>query len=633
MRQREARGARARNRQAIGMTLAWGALLLTVMSIHAGEPATDRPYSLKVVLHFAENRFLTPVFQEQVERDLRAHLQQALGDLAEVDVVRKHPKLREVLAKGLQQALDGWDELSDERAHFVLIEYANGRYEMQARHHDGMTGLSSAVVRREQTMDRLQVARLAAQLVDRDFGLSGLVVEAGKGEVTLAIHGGKRGVDLSRWLKKGDVFAVVRVQREGNKLHTARLPWAVLQALESPRDGQCRCRYFHRFEEERLSGAPGSHRCLQLATAVAPVRLRLIDDKTFQPLDGMQVHVSQDGFGGKARQLTTNADGLAVTKEAFANLAFVRVLGGSTIVAQFPVPLVDERTIVCRLRGNVQAAPLEALEFRKDLWVRRIYDSLLAGAERVKEIDLLASTSLEAALARSREGSKIVKEELDILERERLELLRHASELRVAASQLDLREGEQRLEELRGRLPKIVAFQARLEAAIKESGSDERKALLQLLERARLKESQVEIDDAIALYDRVLKDDPGQTKVRAHVDKLKKSWALRSREHGQAREFLLKVWPRTEVAGLKAALPEAKKAFETCRKSADDLTPRKIPPANLVHAANLRKRLNTLKRQDTEDNRVEARALAAVAQGLMEFHREVAGFVAPAKKQ
>lgn len=617
-------------------------LILSLCSLCLGgetipqlDPGLDRPYRLRVVLHFAENRFLTTIFQEQVERDLRDLLQQTYGQLVEVEVVRQHARLREVLNKGLQQALDAWEDLADERTHFVLIDYVDGRYELQARQHDGATGLSSPVVRKERTTDRQQVARMAAQLVDRDFGLVGTVVEGAKDEARLAIQGGRRGEDLGRWLKKGDILAVVRLQAEGGRVRAAPMPWAVLQALEAPREGQCRCRYFSRFKQDRLASAPGvvGYRCLQLATVTAPVRLRLIDDQNFQPLDGLQIHVSRrQGFNGKGQtsELTSNADGLAVTQDAFANLAFVRVLSSSGPLAKFAVPLVDERTVVCRLRANLQAGPLEALEFRKDLWVRRIYDDLLAGSERVAEMNALLGKSLDAALARARHGAKNLHEEVDSLELERDQLVRQAAELKVPATKFDLSEGEQRLEELRQRRQRLQQFIGRLESAIKEG--EKTRGLLQLLERARLLENQTEIDQAIALYKKVLDADSGQAKVRQHLEALEKSWALRSADHTKAREFILKSWPRTDVPGLKVGLDEVKKAFETCRQNDDRLTPRKLLVVNLSHAANLKKRLDTLKRQDTEDNRAEARALVGVAQGLMQFHREVASYLGPPKK-
>src|SRR5438105_668927 len=44
------------------------------------DPETDKPYRLQVVLRIAENRLLTLVFWDLVERELRESLQAALGD-------------------------------------------------------------------------------------------------------------------------------------------------------------------------------------------------------------------------------------------------------------------------------------------------------------------------------------------------------------------------------------------------------------------------------------------------------------------------------------------------------------------------------------------------------------------------
>src|SRR5579859_5265366 len=190
------------------------------------DPGLNQPYHLQIVLHIADNRFLTPIFQEQVQRELRDHLQLAYGPLAKVEVVRQHPLLREVRGKGLQRALDGWDELSPRKSHFLLIDFVDGRYELQARQHDGLTGLNSPVVRHDRFSDRRLVAQRAARLVDKDFGLAGTVIEAGKDEVKLAIRGGGLGVPLGRWLKRGDVFAISRIRQQGDKQRAERLEWA-----------------------------------------------------------------------------------------------------------------------------------------------------------------------------------------------------------------------------------------------------------------------------------------------------------------------------------------------------------------------------------------------------------------------
>ena len=106
------------------------------------DPETDSPYKLQIVLKLAEHRLLTPVFREQVRRELRDSLQAGFGNLAQVDVVDKHPLMKEVEEKGLQKPLDGWHKVGDAKTHFVLIDYVDGRYEVRARQFDGYTGMA-----------------------------------------------------------------------------------------------------------------------------------------------------------------------------------------------------------------------------------------------------------------------------------------------------------------------------------------------------------------------------------------------------------------------------------------------------------------------------------------------------------
>ena len=83
-------------------------------------------------------------------------------------------------------------EAGSAKRHFVEVSFADGRYVVRARQHDGSTGLASPVVRRTWTSDRQFVARAAALLIDQDFGVVGTVVP-GKSEgqmVQLALKGG-----------------------------------------------------------------------------------------------------------------------------------------------------------------------------------------------------------------------------------------------------------------------------------------------------------------------------------------------------------------------------------------------------------------------------------------------------------
>jgi hypothetical protein len=616
----------------------FAALFLWAPAALALEPDLKRPYRLQVVLHISDNNFLTPLFQEQLERELCDHLQLRFGALAKVEVIRpnrSHPLLAEVRSRGLQQALDGWEELSDGKTHFVLLDFQDGRYELMARQHDGRTGLNSPVVRRDATGDRRLVAERAARLVERDFGLVGTVVKAGKGEVQLALQGGGLGAPLGRWVKPGDVFAIARITRQGQQVRATRMPWAVLQVIDEPKGGICRCRFFHRFQGENLNegGQVLGYRCLQLATTAAPVRLRLIDDKDLRPLDGWEVHI-RTGPEKKPVQLATNRDGLAISKDAFAHLAFVEVIKGGNIRAQFPVELVDDRPLVCRLRTGARAEAQEALELRRDLWVRRIYDELRMVAERTSELNSLMKKSLEAALASAQDGLRSLGESVRGLELERLEVRQQASAQEMKAA-VDLREGEQRLEELRARHKYLERFVGRLEGAIKEQKLA--RNVIQVLARARLSEEEADFDQAIILLEQALKLKPEQPNTLERLDELKRAWKPRGAEHIKARDFIYKTWHqlvRAETSALTVKkVKGARDAFSVCKDAGDKLTPRKLLLSNAILAGNLKKRLDVLKRQVTEDNNAEAQAIAAVAEELSRLHSELRTFVADGKKE
>src|SRR5262249_5372832 len=185
------------------------------------------------------NRLLTDVFRDQVKRELRDALQAALGELAQVEIVEEHPLLPEVRRLGLGR-LAGWKTPSDEhdvKTHFVLIDYAAGRYEILARQHDRRTGIWGPT-RTDRTSDRAFVARAAALLVERDFGPVGSFDVWPRGEqqpqeVRLRLRGAGLGVPLGRWVKEGDVFAVVQVL--GGDA-TQEVKYAVAQVKEPPRD-------------------------------------------------------------------------------------------------------------------------------------------------------------------------------------------------------------------------------------------------------------------------------------------------------------------------------------------------------------------------------------------------------------
>jgi hypothetical protein len=595
------------------------------------DPEVGKPYRLQVVLHLARHRMLTPVFGDRLERELRDSLQAAFGELAKVEVLRDHPLLARIQAQGLQQALDGWDEVSDAKTHFVLIDFADGRYEIQARQHDGLSGLNSPVVRRDSVPagDRPLVARAAALLVDRDFGLAGTVIHVDDHKVEVALKGGRLGVPLGRWVKKGEVFAVSRVgRREGSRQRASRLDWTLLRVNDLPGpDGVCRCTFFRRYTQDRLTGDPGAagFRCLKLATVEAPLRLRLVDLKTHLPLNDVQVHVSRTGFEGAPHKMTPDR-GVVKTEESYAHVAFVKVLVGLDEQAHFPVEILGDGTVECAVGVRPGAEVLGSMELRRERWLRRIYDSLRVSADRVAEINAQLAKSREEALANAREGVQSLKDDVASLSEERDQLRKAAAKL--PPGRLDIGEGEQYLRELERRGADLDRFAKRLEENIKDEKDPKKQELKTMLERARLLEGEAEYDQAIDLYEKVLEASPNEPKVKQYVEGLKKAWAVRSPEHREARRFIYEDWSKKlDPAELSRLLDKARAAFTECRQANDPRSLLKLLRADVVHAATLNERLEVLRRQASEDNKNEAKTIGDVVEVLKQLHQEVGVYV------
>jgi hypothetical protein len=588
------------------------------------DPGLKNPYHLRVVLHFAEHRFLTPTFRGQVRRQLGDLLRLHFGPLAKVNVTDSDPLLKDVLAKGLGPALDGCEELSDVKKHFVLIDYAGGRYRVRARQHDGLTGLNSPVVREEHAGDPRGVARLAARLVDRDFGLVGTVTSRDENGVALTLRGGGLGVPLDRWIRPDDVLAVAHLREEAGKARAARVEWALLRVVGAPADGVCRGRYVHRYRADALQDGPGTlgYRGLRLGTTTAPLRLRLLDEKTFAPLDGLAVHVSHGGFGEPGVELTTGADGLVVTPDAYAGVAFVQVLVGKDVKVQIPVEIVDDRTVVCRVSISKEDFVKSRLDLRREGWLRRIYEELRLANDRVARLNALLEKAPEEALQAARQGQKGLTRALTSLRAEE-------DELRRAADGLDLGEGDQRLRELGEQRDRLGKFITNLEGVIREATSQKAKDLKMMVQRASLLESQADYPQAIALYRKILDVSPKESNVRARLEKLEREWEPKGPDHEQARKYIYDAWPKKmDTAALKAALPEAWKALRVCQKAGDKLAPRKMLGADLAHASQLKDRLAALRKApEREDTRTETRTILELAAELQRLHAEVSAYV------
>jgi hypothetical protein len=612
--------------------------LLTPTARSALEPGTKKPYQLEIVLQIASNRVFTPLFQDQLQRDVQNQLRISFGNLARIEVTRDHPILRHIEAKGLDSALESWDSLSERTTHFVLLDYVAGTYQIQTRFHDGVTGQAAPFTRRTWTNDRASVAATIAQLIEASFSPVGTVTAVGK-DVTLKLQGGELGVPMDRWVKRGNVFAVSRIFEENGKQRAARLEWAHLEVLNAPVKGECHCRYWHRYQEDTLSESPGTlgYRALWLPTGTGVVKVQLLDATSQKPLEGVRVRVKGSNDESKPEELSTDKNGLAVTNNAFTHFAVIEVVTGKKdsrgkpITPTLPVALIEGRTVIARMSIQEDRESLAPLEVRRDAWLRRVYDNVRMSSERAQELSGQLNQSLEAALDSGRKSLPLLDAEIKYLDREQDDLSRLAKEKKIS---FDPREGQQQIDELRKQIKDLQAFVQRLEGVLKESaGSEKTLGLHKLLERARLLETEADFDQAIRLYDQVVQANPEQAaKIKAHVEQLKKGWATKGDDHAKARAFVYQTWPTLDVAGLQKNMKIANDALAIFRANDDKLTPQKLLRVNVTHTANLKKQLDILKRRDSEDNRNQAKTVVQISEGLLRLHNEAAGFLAPRKE-
>jgi hypothetical protein len=603
------------------------------------ESEAKKPYQLQVVLHVAEHRLLTDVFRDRVERELRDGLQASLGELAKVEVVREHPRLKDVLDKGLQKALDDWKERSEVKTHFVLIDFSGSYYEIQARQQDGLTGQASPVVRRDRTLDRDFVARSAALLVDRDFGLVGTVVGPAGGTAEqelfkVELRGAGLDVPLDRWVKKGEVFAVAPAPPGNGRVDA--LSFALLQVQELPkadsRDGVCICRFFHRHKVGSIAG----YRCLKLATIQAPLRLHLAelkpDGSTTTLSSTLTLEVRRHGFDQEeSTKLQRSPDTAGVFDAVklklggsgvFENVAFVTVLSGKTPVAKVPVALVEDRIVPLAVQVPKNAGDLFA--FRKETWQRSVADSFLVQVSVFKEVnDLGAKAATRGeSLKKAKAGLQRTRDDYARLSAERDELLKEAKQA-PGGGVPDLSSGDKMLAKLKAGEEELQGHITRVQQIEDEEKDPKRQEWLGLVEQGKLLEKDFEYGKALALYRKVLKEGFRNDTLQTHVAELEKTWNTADEKLNDARSFIYDVWPGLDTAGLYKKMDEAEKAFAACRDAKDYLGPRKMLKAAEAHVLRLDQELKALNPRINFDDEKPAEQIKELLPRLETLIRDV----------
>jgi tetratricopeptide (TPR) repeat protein len=614
-------------------------LFATVWALPATTQAqseVNKPYDLTIVVHVAENRLLTDVFRKRIERELHDGFQAALGDMGRVTVTNEHPRLPDVLARGLR-SLDDWKDHSDRKTHFVLIDYTGAHYEIQTRQYDGTISRPSPVVRFDRTRDRDFVAKAAALLIKQDFGILGTVVsepEGAKKQVRIELRGGGLG-DMTHWVKKDDVFALA--PPEGGMMES--LKWSFLQVEQAPteaRDGVCLCRFFHRY---RLSSIAG-YRCIKLGTVQTLLRIRWMQRQKvrnvfkIKPLDSpILVEVRRYGFENEDStklELPSDANGFweSVDKGkeiVFHNVAFVRVASGlgdgPDSHPQVPIALVDNQPVIIEVNAPTSSADT-LFTISKSTWQFRVADSVQMQAALFKR--------LEALGVDPKNRSEIIKAAASGMKRaraDRAKLLEERENLAKEAKKVNqdlktpIADGHlKQLEEYEQALEKFIVEQQKIE----ETENDpQRKKWLSEIERAKLLEKELEYGKAIEIYEHIQQEGFKDADLDKHVEDLHKDWDIHNAEHEEARGFIYRVWPTLDSSRLEENIPKARKAFQTCKNVRDRLGIRKLLRGTLAHADQMEKKLAELRPDLVLDDEKEALQLKKVSEQIVKLGEEL----------
>jgi hypothetical protein len=603
---------------------------------HALDPELTTPYKVQVVMRVAPNRLLTPIFKEQLRRDLQRGLQGALGAMGEVEVIdladvptdKQEPLWKEVASRGLQAGLDRPGlGTSAVKTHFVNVDFVDGQYEIQARQYDGLTGLASPAVRRERTPDRQFVARTAALLVDRDFGLVGTLADGGDGQtVRVAVKGGGLKVPLDRWVKKGDVFGLVQVGADGRP--AARLHWSILQAEAPPgEDGTCACKLFPP-QQRALVGA--GYRCLKLGTVKAPVRVRVIEAGRTPPRapENVVVYIGRTGFTrADSDARVPDPDGFYSTEKEkdaalYDGVAFVTVTQAGQVRTQVPLALVDDRTITIPIK--LGGEPSEFLTNRR-LWEQGMLNDQLMLADLFRSLndDLNKPEKRAATLERARKALDGLNQRLPLYAEERDELAKAKG-----AAANSLARGDRALADVKKGRDDLQDFVGRVDNILKEEAGPEGREAKAVLEQAQNLERAGEYGRAIELYEQVLAKTKN-AKLAERLPKLKAAWETKDDAHRKARAFVFETWPKLESPALmKQRVKSAQDALAVCRDAKDPLGPRRLLAVALLHAKQLGKQLGDLAPEANEQDREPAQELSEVLDSLAKLIEEAQKVVA-----
>jgi tetratricopeptide (TPR) repeat protein len=588
--------------------LALLAVLVGVTTAAAAPPLDTQAkdaYRWRVVVRTGRHPVFGPAFREQLGREVRASLQGAVGPAAAVEVIdlaAVPPDSWEPLWK--EFAATGWTaldpnprdgrELTGVKTHLLTVDYRDGQFVLESRQADGSTGLATPFVRRQAVRAADMVGRLAALMLEPDFGPTGTVdpaVDTG-GFVRVTFRGHSI-APPDRVTKIGDIYAVgvvteVRAKAGSglpNRLVAKPRDVTLLKLVEPARDGVAKFQVLSgaKFPFGLPQGIAGV-RCMKLPTVESKVRLKVVNtDGSPHPRGSLvQVAATDTDFNAKPGQQESFEfrDGLYKSGKPFNNVACVQVAIGAAAPRLFPIPVYSDEPVVIQFAVKPEDELRAAFERRCMDLRGKIADTGQAQTALYTELGRLIDTGqFREAFNRAEGGAKQFTASEQQLTQE-LKGMREEpqSQLETAKAILDV--CDTRLVVIREALGRLTKSQEELRKTV-EKNKDPIKVEREFREKElanRIQElvQRGDIPEALEAYDKLIILQPANQPLKDQREKLQTEWAPKDDAHRIARKSMKQWTDARTQEDFKEALAELKKSVPILVAKQDRLGLRKM---------------------------------------------------------
>lgn len=624
------------------------------------DPEPNSPYTWRVVLQVKPHPSLGPAVRAQLTKDLLAALRPAVGDdlgVVEVTDLAAVPKANwEPLWRAFDETgwagleADEFRKLGGGKTHFLRIQVAGGRYRLESRQHDGACGLTSPLVRTQETTEANNVGRLAGLMVGLDFGPVG-TVELLPDTTTLCLIR-LRGGDLpgvEKWVKLGDVFAFSVVRETPRPLPKDAKPVAVrpgqvveapvdriakpreftlLRVTEIPKPGILKCevlsRYAKPFPDDRQVAG---YRAMKLTTRDAAVAVRVADRDNKPPPAATPIEVWATDNGFRDRPTTSDTldprAGVFVSGRTLRGLACVKVKLGSDRVEPFVVPVLDGgRPVPLRFDFDDVAVAKANFENTCERFASRVGDALTTQNELFRGLrDMIGKGDNQAALDRATNGLKAVTAADAILTAD-LATLRQNPLASGGMTKRLLDSVDQQMVVLREGKPELTARIDDLKLAVAKANNPaefEREFKgKELVRTIAYHESRGEVPEALELYDQ-LYELTKQDDVKAKKQQLEEAWKPKSPQQESARKAISEDWARlTTHDEIKNGLKPLREAIAELVRGQDRYGVRLALTAVSAAGLRLREAFNALDPELVQDKE-QIKAIQATTDELLKI--------------